>query len=127
MKTKPADGAMKKATIGEHSHYAEIPRVSSQSMSDVEEGESERDSSEPRPSDDSMFDVDSLAMANKKINEVTHLPDPLGRSQAQLLAACAPQTHLEEVSESMSEDDRHSSDEEYSEDLGADEGYESEA
>jgi hypothetical protein len=104
LKTKPADGAMKKTTIGEHSHYVEIPRVSSQSMSDDKEGESERDSSEPRPSDDSMFDLDSLAKANTKINEVRHFPDPLGRLPAQLLAARAPQTHQEQVSESVSED-----------------------
>jgi hypothetical protein len=127
LKTKTADEAKKTITIGEHSHYVEIPaRVSSQSMSD-DEGESERDSSEPRSSDDPMFYNDSLAMANRKINEVTHFPDPLGRSPAQLAAAGAPQIHQEQVSESMSEDYRNSSDEEYSEDLGADEGYESEA
>jgi hypothetical protein len=62
LKTKAADGTQKKVNgvnFNEMSHYQEISaRDSSQSMSMLDEGESERDSSEPRPSDDSMYDID---------------------------------------------------------------------
>lgn len=93
VKTKTHDG--KKVTIAEESYYGEIPaRVSEESKSDEEDFEEE--SSEPRPSDEEMFDIGTEAQANTKINAETLLPHRLGQAPAQPAADDAPQTHQDD-------------------------------
>ena len=93
LKTKTEDG--KRVKIDGVSYYGEIPaRVSEESKSDEEDFEEE--SSEPRPSDDEMFDIGTEAQANTKINAETHLPHRLGQAPTQPAADDAPQTHQDD-------------------------------
>ena len=69
-----------------------------------------------------MYDIDSEAKLNTKINEAGHRSDPLDRSAAQLVVTDATQTHQDlEAESSPAIDD--SSDKTISEDLNEEDSY----